>query len=875
MDSVTQRQSRKGKNGLSLVSTISLILFFSFSLLISVSTDVSAYRDTIYEKTFDSGDSFNIDGENYEVVVDDDVAIVMPHGSILRIDESECEIRDSLEICAEMIEIEDEYASLSISYVYPEINVDQTLSTTSPSPGEEVEVEVTISNDGIVKSEDVSYEQELPSGLSLEHYSGSLDFSDGVLSWSSSLDAGDEIVLSFTVMVQGSVQDPLQASVDYFDGFTGRTEYSASEDFDVDVPYSMTVSSNETSQTHVGDDVKLTLELENEDDEEAEIQALTLDIPERLSVIESDAELDEENGQFSYHGEVDSDSTISFEIIVRAVSDGASLIEAESDVSRLGNLFSLEAEHEIEAETPDSTVRPYLIIRGSDDVEIRELMSDGEFEGSQQGRLDIYLENPYDHSIDSITMDVVSDYINYSATSGEMTPSSTRRIVKEDHSTPMVNSTVSDEVTVNISYMTSFGYLHEEEVEFDLTYLPIEQIEVTHEFSEQNPESGDNVRISVSAYNPKSSDVSDITFSEQLSRDLDTRGSTQRTTSIDAGEEKEIYEYTMTMPIVSEEREISVGTLLSYEYDGDDFEYSEPFSLNVNPREPDLSLDRSPDRDSVRLGQRLRMSYDVTNENEYPIESISIMFNPGKYGYIRGDPYHTISQLNPGQSRSAENIESLVFFDTSASFDDSRVYFNDDQGTRHSLDISSTNVDVEDDSHNLPRIFFDVSANVTDDIAEYVLNIRNEDEEDIESTVLIPIYSMSERFSESDIQLSGNTNKTFTGNLSVLSDDNRELQDILLRFDHDGETLYATPYDVDVEEIELSEDESPESPYEDPDVVEETEDISEEDTDESDEDGSVIDDPDSDDQEEDIDDGSEKGFIARLWRSFLGLIGVL
>ncbi len=849
-------------------------------LLLALAPSAAGSSELLYDSEFITGDTFAVDGTTYEVSVmaGGNEVMIAPLSEF--IDLGDCLSTGALEICFKGSGYDDSdneyYAELEVSMVFPEISFSHEFSSTDLRPGQVLHINVTLENTGSAPVENLLFVQEVPSGMLVDSIGEDMDGSGGMITWTSSLDEEEDVKLTYSLVARSALDEEIQQYVEYHDGYEEQRKFSQAVKISVESPFTMLFSKNTSDEVYLGDLIEFEVEIENDDEEDAEIDSLWIDIPSGMDLEERDPKLSLTGEGLVYSGTLEGDSSEEFNLVARVVSEGVLEPKATATLTRDGAAFDLEEELELEAEVPETGIE-LRIWEDTDDGRIFEVIETSEeFEGSLSRRLDIYIDNPYHDEITDVEVRIESDYHNLVAHRDSIPGRSSRRVFREDVEFPSVNSSTNDDVNITVTYQTSFGYTHEDMEDFRFTYIPLDQLEIDHELSESRPESGSSVTVSMIGSNPRSSELSDVELRDVVPEDLFRSGTRERTTSFSADEEKTVYEYSLRLPIVPRETEIDIFTSVRYSDSLGDHDYRVPFTFTVYPRSPDITIERSPDRDEVPIGRHNSIDYIIRNDEDYRFEDVRLRFTGGEGIYRIGSVVEELGNINPG--RSAEPEESFVVFDEDASPGDAVIEFTDDQGVRHNEEAPSIRLDVTEADTDLPRLSLEISDYelVSTEAFNYTILVTNSGDDDAQAHLVD-----GER--ETSISIAAGESASFTREADF--DDFYEMLVFpapYLRFEHDGLTLFAVAQDLnledlysDAEELRRVDDESEDELEDDPEEVtdtepDETEDEDVDDSDETEQEPWVPDDG----TEEEEDSEEEMGRLASFLDWILRLIGI-
>ena len=791
-------------------NSICFILFLSIFSIISLPTSF-ATSNILYNENYFTGDTFDIEGSTFDVTVLSSGNVVLIGGSWQgqTIDMGSCLSSQSLEICLEDSGYDtsnnEYYVRLKVSEILPEINFEQEISSSNLHPGDTLHLNVTIENTGSSAANEFEFVQEIPRNMRLDDNYGvteGMSLSSDYLSWStSSFDVDDEITLTYSLIIESDSVQELQQFVEYFDGFSTQREFSPIVSLNILSPFNFEITKNATGDLYLGDLIKFTIEIDNDSDDVAIVDELEVIVPNALSIVEIDDRFQSNDNKLHLTNfEIDSESSESFDFVTRVVEYSPSEVVASSNLLRLSTSEYFEDFIEFDVELRETSYELRLW-SDSDDGRTYEILGENtDFEGALSHRIDVYVQNPYLETIYDINLNIESDYLNYTASRDSISGRTLRRVFQDNIQFPNVNSSTDDDINITISYRTSFDYYHIDSFEISFTYLPLDQIEVEHSLSENNPESGSLVTVRVEAENPRLSTIEDVNFQEIIPDNLFRSGNRFREISFDGGEDRLVYEYNLRLPIVSRETDITLNTQVSYSDNLGTHFYEVPFTFTVYPRTPDISLSSNINREEIHLGRINALSFTVENNEDYRFENVFLRLNGGRGIYFIDSIKERIGNINPGRTVSSSDIDFVVFDDDANSFD-YWVEFIDDQGVKHNTKSSIPNLNINEDSilddSNFPRLSIDLIdlELIDEDTFNYTIKIENFGYSNVDINLIDNNYEdeILMKFNDTIYLRRSAYFEDFIGLLHYPAS--------YLSFDYGGITYFAISEDLDISDI--------------------------------------------------------------------------
>ncbi|MFW6231355.1 MAG: hypothetical protein ACOC32_05025, partial [Nanoarchaeota archaeon] len=364
-----------------------------------------------------------------------------------------------------------------------------------------------------------------------------------------------------------------------------------------------------------------------------------------------------------------------------------------------------------------------------------------------------------------------------------------KKVIDSTIVTPSLSSSKKYALTYNISYETEFGYSHSEEIERDLSIVPVDDLVVKHSFSDSSPESGQQVKVTVTLKNNRETDLEDITVADSLPSSVDVKGTTQTKLDLSQGDTATLYEYYLDLPVVAEETEIEIISKVTYADGSKTYDFIVSDTFDVDPRDPTVNLNRLPDSKDVVIGEIIPIDYEVENKEDYRIDDIVFDFPGQENTYLIDAISYYLKRLNPGQERTLDDIEKRLIFvhdDSSTSAGRASFSFTDDQGTRHTQEDGPLSFSTEEADMTLPllNIYKEIDSVSTRDMS-YTYTIRIENIGDISAQDVL-LFDAGEEYV---VSVAAGTN--YSRNFTRALPDDYLVASSHLSFDAGSHTYYA------------------------------------------------------------------------------------
>lgn len=468
-------------------------------------------------------------------------------GGIMEI--GECEIRDNIKYCFESVDYPK--IGVMIEYLEPDIFIERTFSTTSPTMGEQITVIVILTNDGDKRASNVKYTDAYPLGLRV--------YGDGNAKvWGGSLNAGKEERFTYVIKAEDTISFDSTATLSYkFDG-TEKTIKSSTETIEVKKPFSI---SHEISKEAADRDeiINYSITIENKDEfKTLNIQKLEITFPFKIDIIKPVKELSVEGNQLTFKGEIEKQESKTFTIKIKSSKVGKFTINTIAEF----RISSTNYKEELEKQFNIGLTYILPILNVTDTVKSNSPYS-----------IYIAVKNHGDDQIKSVKIKAESELFDNIEGTKTIAAGSTYKILDKTFTAPYLEENKIHNIKISGSYVSSSGrtYTFEKSAQLTITAAP-QVIKILKEFNKEEFYPGDEIKVSVTVKNLKNTaveevDVSDI-FPQEIRSSLlgDVIGYLD---TLGPNEEKKLYSYSVIVPEGYTKDEMEFKTNLNVKVDGE------------------------------------------------------------------------------------------------------------------------------------------------------------------------------------------------------------------------------------------------------------------------------------------------------------------
>ncbi len=486
-------------------------------------------------------------------------------------DEGDCKRFYSEVLCYEKKETDTTVRLARLDY---RANLDVSASYNETGPftvGDTLTLTIWMNNTGERPAEDVNLTHSLPENVSVDDIDDCTT-KDGDITWRGTIDEHDEHRCDATLRINGPAEAELQAVANYTTFNETRSDEAEPYDLKADMPFTYDLDVPDLQGLEPAAPFPFRFTINNtQEDGNLTVAGLTITHGRR--------------------GEVVGASISGF----RKDSDKVTLKDKTLEPDEALNATVRLAIPYIEDEgtmtweftyntTKDDTLRtirkefPYRTT--SKELVISTKPEKTSFESFTNGTIDIIVTNPYRYlAFKGYDAEATLTLDNKPVTASAPYERE-RKILSVPYEIPDVTTQRKERLEVTVDAKTEEGQTVRKTATFDITLLPLQDVEVTKDLHDE--EEGDGtVAVTVNAKNRHQHPVK-VKFKEELPEGVFARGDTAKTIEIGAGETKEAYTYDLLFPAGSED-DATVTTTYEYTYLGNYLERTAEKTVPYDP----------------------------------------------------------------------------------------------------------------------------------------------------------------------------------------------------------------------------------------------------------------------------------------------------
>lgn len=668
--------------------------------------------ELITDSWFYDLDVVHVNGYDFTIDISSDKVFVNYGEGYYWLEKGECESKEITKICYEDKSYDstryEDKVNLEFYTIFPVVTISRSVDENSFSIGDTATVSIQLSNTGLKEAEDVIFEDMLPDEIEITSHSSSLEQIGNRIRWTGEIKTQQTVSFSYKIQGKKTGTASYKASVSYYDGFTERETTSSSLRISVGNPQTITLSTN-ASNIYIGDVVDFDALLLNQNNDRITIHNLQIFIPDNFVVIQDDNDVTKMDERlYSWSGSLSYNQSVNFDLILQAMYEGEYDIIVRGTTEKDKIMAEFEETQRISVSKKDLIIKTLITKEERLDISdsggiVSQSSDDKEMESFQEGRLLVYIQNPY-NNIDLKDIDVrVSSVIAQisSVVIAQLNRSNTRKIIDRTIAAPEVSSSKKYKIKTVADYYTEHGIKYSSELEEDLTINPIKELSIKQSLSTSNIEEGDEITVSVSVKNNRDILLENVKVREIIPTGIKIKGLTSKTTDIPSDDEVDIYEYTLKFPITGNTTPYVISTTVEYEDNIQKYNLEKKTTVNVKKKSPDIDFDQDFDSSSAVIGEIVPLVYTLENEDEQTIKNIHIRFPFVEKTLYVDDFEYNLSQLDSGDLVIIDDVAELIFFknESNINIPKSIVEFEDTFGNSYSKESNKESIDVEDSAY--------------------------------------------------------------------------------------------------------------------------------------------------------------------------------
>ena len=510
-----------------------------------------AYASTVFNDWVEDGETFKAaDHSFYVKYIESSQKLnfkMDDTGGMMLI--GECETRESIKYCFEDVNLPQ--VRVKIESLEPDISIQRSFSTTTPSLNEQIQVTVILVNNGDKGATNVKYTDSYPSGLRVFSATNAGE-------WTGILSAGEEEKFTYSIKAEKILSYNSVASLSYqFDG-KEKTKKSDAITINVQKPFIIDQKiSTEAAEKEEIIDYNITITNKDESTE-LTVETLDIEIPSQITLVKVTDGLKKEDNKLIFSGTIGKKESKTFLIKLKSSKVGKFTIKYRAEVKLSDKSFEEESEKSFSVGLSD--IIPSLKIPES-------------VESNMPYNISITVKNYGKDEIKNVKIKVQSDLFTNIEETKDITAGSTYEVFKKTLTAPYMEEDKEYSIKVSGSYLSSAGktYQFEESAKMKVTAAP-KILQIIRELNKEEFKPGDEIKITVKVKNQKSTaieqiDVSDV-FPKEIRSSLlgDVTGFIEK---LDANEEEKAYSYSVVVPEDYKDDKIEFKTTVNARINGE------------------------------------------------------------------------------------------------------------------------------------------------------------------------------------------------------------------------------------------------------------------------------------------------------------------
>ncbi len=707
-----------------------------YAALLFVLSQAALSADATFDGWLYSGQATAIEGKNFIIYEGSsrlDVLADYGEGQLF-IKNNSCQQTGNVRICLDNVvydlDVKKDKMKIRAISLAPDISITRAADDNEFEAGDGTLISVTIRNAGGL-AQNLTYTDAFPESVDIVSVDGVTKLPNGVV-WTASSLKTRSVSFSYKIRVNDVMDRKFVATLDYFDGVKMKTVRSSS----VGIKTSARLLHEfvyRGGAAVVGEKKNITLNFTNRETSTARI-SVDLFADSGLVLTKLPREFSRA-GENRYHAEIEvfkspANTTYNktqhyyFEFI--GVKAGTFKVKAVSNYSASDvtsrRLSDLEQ----------------AIVVSEKGVNVRTNLQDLEFESNQAHTLRMWLQNlNTDASIRNVLVKMdgggfVSLPDVYIA---GIAPTAHEKIFEKTIYAPEVSSSKGYTIEVNVSYETQFGDNFSRRFVFTETVNKVENMTISHAISRASLESGEEATVVVKVKNPRTTRISSVTVTDNISDEFGIIGVRSAVIQLGANDEQAAYTYIIKAPRVRAEKDYHINTTVSYSeadaaqsyYTKRDYVVTKSSAIKIKPQNFELTATRTIDG-SIYVGDFFDETYAIKNPStDTSAENIMLLL-PVQPEFDLADTGRAVSlgRLGPGEEMTvADRVKRRANKAGSSVLEKTRVTYSNQFGEAFEVNVSGATVSVSDkpNSETFVSIAKEVAAKANNtDFFEVALN---------------------------------------------------------------------------------------------------------------------------------------------------------
>ncbi|RMF05751.1 hypothetical protein D6764_03940, partial [Candidatus Woesearchaeota archaeon] len=533
---------------------------------------------------------------------EDDSEIILRAPSFTRVVSlGSCEDAIPLRACYEQYDSthsSDRPARVSVYRLMPEPKVEISADNRQLTAGQEYDVTITLTNEGDYDIDPAELFQNLPSSFTITHTKGCS--ADGnAITWQGKLSADDseghECEYSFVPSADGTFETT--AVVKYNDGYSEKEEYSSTLSFTVSPIFSAEVSLNK-SNLNIGDKVRISFTLTNEEEKKATLTEFSVFTPHFFRVVKTSSHFADSSQQGGTVLRWQDDTFTGGE------SDTAFIDLLATHSGTFSILYKYNYEQNDEQYSKDISALQVKV--NSPELEVESSLSNNEqLPSGSFEQFSLWVENPSEsYNLTKVTAHVKTDlFFSPEGYIEKVLPGGKRKALDVSFAVPESNTTKSFPLSYNVTAFTEYGEKIFKEGSLTLRVVPRKTLKLSSSFSATRAYSGEEIRIKSSVSNPDAVNYTNIKVKAFIPPTLDVKGATEVSLArIGAGETENVLDFKVSSERVMHEEDFLIIIQMQYEDESGTSIQKQEKTITFLPAKPSLSVSLKASSSSAAAG---------------------------------------------------------------------------------------------------------------------------------------------------------------------------------------------------------------------------------------------------------------------------------
>ncbi|MBN2368104.1 hypothetical protein JXC34_03720 [Candidatus Woesearchaeota archaeon] len=688
-----------------------LLVFFALILVNAASGAELVYEGWIY-----NGRNLVFDDINYKILIstNGNTLLLKTDETTETLEYMDCYSEEYSRICYNNsvydIDEEDYKAYLYIYYLQPDLDISRTIDQNILSIGETADFEVLIENNGDADAAEVVYSEDFPENVEL------VDVKYGYMKgntayWEGEIKEGESQEITYRIRSKGKIDDYIKASLSYFDGYEEKEIFSDSIRL-----YSEDVLGIELSVDKIdyelAEDINFTLALENNGIKEIEIEELRLTFPQNIIVNKGD--IPEKNGGYIWDGTIDKEESESFEFELEGQKSGTYYIVADVEYTYKDSTFN-EDNNKIGFVVHEEGIELTSSLSGDEQVYSGQVLN-----------IFVKLRNKNSFSkLKDVELKTISDLGFFEGIRHNIVDvNETVLLLNTEIMMPETSSISKYPIKFNVTYKTEDNTPYSTILDRTIVVNPLKTISIVPSISSSEINEETPLTMTVSLKNEGLKDYKDVFLKSNIPDIFSVKGVTSISSNVDKEEEISALTFTITPARVQQNSVYWLNFTATYMDDDKEYKVTKDVRITVKAVKPDISVTKELDSSSSSLGEKLDVTYTITNKDASSVHDLVLITSESQNYDTLKVFSKDVLKLDPGETTSFKAEEILAKKTGSQESGSSILFFKDKHSRQFNISSGSPSASVSESEFNEPVIYLEKTANKTNPYVGETLKIK-------------------------------------------------------------------------------------------------------------------------------------------------------